>query len=185
MSHVNGIRQPVNPNVRNPTLYSAPTPRSCENEVKEFIQALVNLTKPDTVLEVGVAEGWTTLAIAAALDRNGVGTLHAIDLEPPTLDIDHPRVEFHQMDFRAFTPPATVDLAFMDATLDEKDQEVLHFSSHYQPGTILLLHNVGMGRLNKPDKPKRAEVALARVSPSLYRRVHFRTPAGLTILEWL
>jgi predicted O-methyltransferase YrrM len=187
-----GIRQPVNPDVRHPELFTSPTRRSCETEIRELIAALVFITKPDLVLEAGIAEGYTTLAIAQALARNGAGELHGIDIdltqvpEARKQEITHGGwAELHEASYRDYHPPGSIHLAFYDATLDEKDEVVMHFSPWYQKGTMLLLHDLGYGRHGDMKKPKRAEQAFARVPTHLYRRIHFRTPNGLTILEWL
>src|SRR5437762_3063066 len=42
--------------------------------------AICRLNRPTTVVETGVAFGWTTAFILAALDANGHGHLHSIDL---------------------------------------------------------------------------------------------------------
>lgn len=50
--------------------------------VREFAEALHNLVlreRPSTVVEIGMAQGVTTLAIASALDTNGSGRMIAID----------------------------------------------------------------------------------------------------------
>jgi hypothetical protein len=51
----------------------------------ELIYALVRATRPDAVIETGVATGVTSAFALAALEDNGHGTLHSVDLPPLTL----------------------------------------------------------------------------------------------------
>lgn len=46
----------------------------------EVCYAICRLNRPETVLETGVAFGWTSAFILAALEVNGKGHLHSIDL---------------------------------------------------------------------------------------------------------
>lgn len=49
----------------------------------EVCYAVIRGTRPDVVLETGVAAGMTSAYILAALADNGTGTLHSIDLPDP------------------------------------------------------------------------------------------------------
>lgn len=49
---------------------------------------LVRLTRPETVVETGVAAGWSSAAVLTALDRNGRGQLWSSDL--PYFRLDQP-----------------------------------------------------------------------------------------------
>ena len=189
--HKDGIRQPVTRDVKHPELFSAPSELSCENEVKGLLVALTYLLKPDIVLEVGVAEGFTAQAIGSELAHNGVGHLHALDINLSQIpaeirDALAPLpVSLHEINFMAYEPPGIIDLAFLDATLDQKDDEVLHFRPWFRKGTILVLHNMGYGRGGDMKYPKRAEGAFGRVPAGLYRRIHLPSPAGVAVVEWL
>ena len=48
--------------------------------------SLVLLRQPSVVLETGVAMGFSTAVILAAMEENGVGVLHSIDLPPMQVD---------------------------------------------------------------------------------------------------
>src|SRR4051812_28540608 len=48
-------------------------------EFANALYALVRRERPEFVLEVGLAQGATALAIAAALEENGLGRLVSID----------------------------------------------------------------------------------------------------------
>jgi hypothetical protein len=51
----------------------------------ELIYALVRATRPDAVIETGVATGVTSAFALAALEDNGHGELHSVDLPPGAL----------------------------------------------------------------------------------------------------
>ena len=53
-----------------------------------LMQFLVRLRQPEAVLETGVAAGWTSQAILAALQRNGRGTLYSSDF--PYFRLENP-----------------------------------------------------------------------------------------------
>jgi predicted O-methyltransferase YrrM len=189
--HLRNIRQPVTPDVNNPTLYSSKSKRHCENEVSELLRVLVHLMKPNLVLEVGVAEGYTTEILGEELARNGAGKLVGIDIDlgqiPPRIQsrIQELPVELIESDFLKveFPTETQIDLAFLDSTLDQKDEEFLHFLPWLKPGAIVVLHDMGFGKRQDMSLPKRAEIAFSRVPFSYYNRINFSTPAGLAVLE--
>ncbi|MCA1800594.1 MAG: hypothetical protein LC650_04820, partial [Actinobacteria bacterium] len=75
----------ADPRTRHPELYSAKARPSAEDEVAEFIAALVNLVKPNRALEIGTAFGHTSEVIGRALARNGFGELDTIDINESRL----------------------------------------------------------------------------------------------------
>lgn len=69
----------ADPRTRAPETYTAPKRIAAEDEVADFIAALVRLVKPRRVLEVGTAYGHTSAKIGTALQANGFGELDTID----------------------------------------------------------------------------------------------------------
>jgi hypothetical protein len=55
-------------------------PSYVEIDAPRELSALVRLTRPRHVVEVGVSSGVSSAYILDALDRNGSGTLHSVDL---------------------------------------------------------------------------------------------------------
>jgi predicted O-methyltransferase YrrM len=55
-------------------------------DILELAGSLVLLRRPAMVLETGVAMGFTTAVILAALEENAAGELHSIDLPPLQVD---------------------------------------------------------------------------------------------------
>jgi predicted O-methyltransferase YrrM len=54
-----------------------------DSALGRIVYAVVRATRPDVVVETGVATGVTSAYLLAALEDNGHGALHSIDL-PPT-----------------------------------------------------------------------------------------------------
>lgn len=63
-----------------------PTSWNATSEFMVTIGAIVRLTKPSVVVETGVARGYSSATILAALLANGRGHLHSVDL--PALEVD-------------------------------------------------------------------------------------------------
>lgn len=62
-------------------LFSAVDGGSAEIETLNLLNALVFSSKPRLVLETGTGNGYTTLAIATALEANGLGHLHTVECD--------------------------------------------------------------------------------------------------------
>ena len=56
-----------------------------DTSLGELAYALVRRDRPDVVIETGVARGITSAFVLAALEDNGHGKLHSIDLPPPRM----------------------------------------------------------------------------------------------------
>jgi predicted O-methyltransferase YrrM len=56
-----------------------------DSSLGELGYALVRTHRPDVVIETGVARGITSAFVLAALEDNGHGRLHSIDLPPPRM----------------------------------------------------------------------------------------------------
>lgn len=55
-------------------------------DILNLIGSLTLLLRPRVVVETGVAMGFTTAVVLAAMDANGLGALHSIDLPPLQVD---------------------------------------------------------------------------------------------------
>lgn len=51
-----------------------------EEATATFLYAAVRITRPETVLETGVADGFSSASMLAAMEANGSGELHSIDV---------------------------------------------------------------------------------------------------------
>lgn len=176
--HVN-IRS-ADPRTRRPDLYSAPAQPAAEHEVAEFIAALVNLIKPQRVLELGTAFGHTSQRIGRALASNGFGTLDTLDVNEHRLRDARKRcknlpVHIHRADYRKWTPPEgpAYDLAFFDCDRAQRDREFALYRPHLAPHAVVLFHDAG-------EQHTPTQEALARLPDGL-PLVYLPCPRGLVI----
>lgn len=65
-----------------------PTPHNADFTLARFCYASCRILRPHVVVETGVAYGLSSAFILAALEANGDGTLHSIDLPPLGSDAD-------------------------------------------------------------------------------------------------
>jgi len=64
-----------------------------EFEVMNFLHALVMLFKPSNILETGTQTGYSTIALAAACEFNGLGHVTTIERDPNAINRAMPKVE--------------------------------------------------------------------------------------------
>jgi len=147
---IKGNIQSSDSRVRAPESYSAPAQPAAENEVADFIAALVKLVKPQRVLELGTAFGHTSEKIGQALADNGFGELDTLDIKANRLEEARKRVaglpvNVHEADYTKWTPPdgAKYDLAFFDSDRRNRDREYALFKPYLNPYAVLLFHDVG------------------------------------------
>lgn len=62
---------------------------AARNELLNLVGALVSLMRPSVVVETGVALGFSTATMLAAMERNGIGHLYSVDL--PSIQYDPSR----------------------------------------------------------------------------------------------
>jgi len=158
--------------------YTAPAQPAAEDQVADFIAAIINLTKPLRVLELGTAFGHTSFKIGQALKRNGVGILDTMDINETRLVEARKRcfdlpVQIHRCSYRDFKVPDHVryDLAFFDSDRANRDVEYATFKPFLNDGATLLFHDAG-------EQHKEAVQALSRLNLPL---VYLPCPRGLMI----
>jgi predicted O-methyltransferase YrrM len=96
-----------------------------EAQMSRFLYTLVRAVNPKVVLETGVADGRSTAIILAAMEANGSGRLHSVEIssEVGTLVEDRSRWELHVLD------PATADFERLVEELGDLDV-FLHDGDH-------------------------------------------------------
>lgn len=72
----------VTSELRTRAILPIPLTYSADATFSRLIYVVCRALEPDTVLETGVAYGVTSAAVLAALQKNGNGVLHSIDLPP-------------------------------------------------------------------------------------------------------
>lgn len=112
------------------------------DDVLKLIGSLVLLRRPSVVVETGVAMGFSTAVILAAMDENGAGALHSIDLPPIQVDsqfvgkivpIDlRSRWRLHVGPTRILLPQVARTVAPIDLFLHDSDHSYLGQAEGYR-----------------------------------------------------
>lgn len=138
----------ADPRTRGADTYSAPAQPAAEDEVAQFIAALIRLIKPNRVLELGTAFGHTAEVIGNALAENELGFLDTVDRNQNRLPQARERVfglpvEVHQADYTKWTPPGRYDLVFFDSDRHNRDREYRLMEPYINDYAVLLFHDAG------------------------------------------
>lgn len=179
----------------NPTWWHAPDSESTEVEVSELIGALVRAIQPEYVIETGTAFGYTTAAIAGALERNGHGRLVTLEIDQERLQQAigrvaevaglpaSVRVDFRLMSSLEFTPEHPIGFALFDSLYELRAREFRRYHPWMLPGTICAFHDWTSG-LRGHYMDVRASIEELRME-GLLAPVYVPTPRGLAICEVL
>ncbi len=113
--------------------------------------ALIRLLQPRLVVETGVNNGFSTRFLLLAMERNGCGLLHSIDMPIPQEDVRHlgkeigwlvpgrlrARWQFHLGDARELLPKLLQELGAVDMFIHDS----LHTHDHmlFESTRILML----------------------------------------------
>jgi len=109
---------------------------------QELLYSLVRSARPEVVVETGIADGWSTALILAAMDANGGGELHSVDIDTKSgalVEAGHPRWHRHLTDGSA-PQLATVlsDLPRLDVFLHDSDHSYGVQAAEYRLASGLL-----------------------------------------------
>lgn len=109
-----------------------------ESESLDFLTALVLDSSPTLVVETGVANGASTAAILAAMNRVGRGRLHSVDVNPRVRDsvsAEDGRWELHITDGRVDSLHEVVcRLGPLDVFIHDSDHSYRHQLREYELG---------------------------------------------------
>lgn len=139
-------------------------------DILDLTGSLVLLRRPSVVLETGVAMGFTTAVILAAMDENDAGALHSIDLPPLQVDpatfvgrvVPHElrgRWTLHVGPSRSLLPGLTRKLAPIDVFVHDSDHS---YPGQYDEYRQVWPHLVDGGALISDDVFNPAFVDFAR-----------------------
>lgn len=111
--------------------------------------ALVRATQPDIVVETGTDKGLGSCVIAAALLRNGHGTLTTIDVNPSAgflikgryADVVELRIANALNELRSFDGPIDFFIHDSDHSKEHEAQEIALAAEHLAPRGLLLSDN--------------------------------------------
>jgi predicted O-methyltransferase YrrM len=138
-------------------LFRAVEQGAVELEVLNALNALVYLFKPSLVLETGTGTGQTTLAMLSALNSNGFGSLHTLEIDEDKsrtareaicrLDSSSRlRATFHRaatLDWIAQTEPIIFDFVFFDSLIAFRHEEfaLLRKRGMLSPKAVCVFHD--------------------------------------------
>jgi caffeoyl-CoA O-methyltransferase len=170
-----------------PELWSAPDDASSEHEVSFFLRALTRLAKPRLIIETGSFHGFTTVALAAALQDNDRGKVISLELDPVAAAVARERIASAGLSRWAtvtvassleWSPEEPIDMAFLDAGSGwHRAHEFMHLRDHMHPGTLVAVHDTA----TKNRLPRHSFEALAAMG--LLAPVWVSCPRGLLLAQ--
>lgn len=143
-------------------LFTALTGGAVEIETLTLMNALAFQYKPRLILETGTGSGYSAVAIASALEANGLSEVHTVELEgatsararknvaalePALLD----RIHFHVGDSLAWIDAwegEPFDFAFFDSLVAFRHLELERLLEHglLAPGAVCAFHDASRAR---------------------------------------
>jgi predicted O-methyltransferase YrrM len=176
----------VDSRTRRPELYTADYQTAAEHQVQDLLAALIRLTNPRHVLEVGLARGSTTRAIVNALTNHAhlpIGTYTGIDIDPAATAHVRSRTRQAKVDmmfikgsFERWTADRAFDLIFIDADWKNRGNEYAHARTMTSPGGLIVMHDTG----NASPGRDQALAAPAKVGDAT---IDIACPRGITISQ--
>jgi predicted O-methyltransferase YrrM len=164
-------------------MWNAEDVETTEVEVAELVAAFVRAIQPEIVLETGCWHGFTTVAIAQALAKNGHGGLVSIEHDGEVADIARRRCAGFSnttilvCDSLTYTPHGSVQFAWLDSSLGIREAE---FRKYYPFLTgIVGFHDTGRHHGVVREQVERL------ASEALLRPAFLNTPRGCAFCEVL
>jgi hypothetical protein len=126
--------------------WTAPDVLASEDEVARFLAGMVDLLKPDLVVETGAYLGHTSAAIGRALLAVERGRLVALERDPQRAAEARVRtaglpVTVETTDTLTWTPPSPIDLLFLDTELATRPAELRRFAPWASPRSVVVVHD--------------------------------------------
>lgn len=150
-----------------------------EQEVSFLLWGLVRALQPDVVVETGAYRGDSSVLMGKALRSNGHGHLWAIEHSPlcahsTTMRCQALPVTVVQGESLDWTPPAPIDLAFLDSDILTRPLEVKRFWPYFRPGATVAIHDTAPHHRN-PEHLQELCHGLGYLN--------LRTPRGLMLFQ--
>ena len=174
------------PECPHPERWSMYDSMTAEVEVLEFLRTLVTTTKPNLVVETGTFMGVSTLWIAEALRRNGLGKIVSCEYDPKVFEIAKQKIEASEfrdlIDLRnqsslEMNVEGTIDLFFSDSDMPIREQEIRRFLPQINPYGLILMHDASSHLKIVRD------AALKLEEEGLISAVLLPTPRGLVLAQ--
>lgn len=178
----------VNPLCPDDSLWTSRDVQSSEDEVSEFLGALVRMIKPRVVVETGCYLGDATIAMAKALKGCGrrLAKVVACDTDESRAKIVMDRVIEEKLFDNAVVSTLTgleliekigdtADFFFIDSSPEGavRKAEIEMALDLARPGTLIAVHDTA---------PQHVSVRNAVESVEGAQKIYFNTPRGLTLL---
>jgi len=181
-----GDKNPLCPDTMN---WSAKSTKSSEDEVNEFLYALVRMIKPNIVVETGCYLGDATIPMADALNENGFGELFTCDTDPEcvlsvisAVKNAHEHIVIVTKEegvslIRRMSKP--IDFAFIDSSGDGKirEQEIEALIPRLARFGMFAIHDTAPHHESIHEAAKRIKMNYN------LRALYFNTPRGLTLFQ--
>lgn len=174
----------TNPDCRHENRWTEDNATGTEHEVSTLIAAFVTALQPDTVVETGSYRGQTSRAIGLALQENGQGHLHTVEIDGNNVVLARMNtrglpVTVHHASVYDWTPPNNIEFAFLDDHPDHRYDTFMHLWPHLLPNATVGFHDTGGAWVNvKPDIQRL--VNEGRISV-----VYLPTPRGVAFAQVL
>lgn len=171
-----------NPICRETSLWSTRDEQSAEQEVSDFLYALVRLLKPRVVVETGCWKGDSTIAMARAVKENGRGMLYSCDIDKDLVKETLGWLEKEGLKAKVLCASGVellksfgegeIDLAFIDSgDAAVRRGEIPHAIGRLKTLGCLVLHDTA------PQHGGVSQLAGEIPLPGIY----FNTPRGLSV----
>lgn len=131
-----------------PSRWRAYDSDTAEVEVIVLISALITALQPEIVVETGTAFGYTAEAIGLALQRNGHGHLHTVEVDHNRCAVALARCEglpvtVHERSSMEWMPPGPVDFALFDSLFELRRSEYERFLPWFSARCVVAFHDTG------------------------------------------
>jgi predicted O-methyltransferase YrrM len=166
-----------------PERWHAPDAMSTETEASEAVAALVRVTQPDLVVELGSAWGHTTFMLGHAVRLNGHGRVVAVDLDPGAVQTAAWQcrglpVDVVLADVYKWSPPEGIGFLFVDAgEPPDRVRMFTHLRPHLARGAVAVFHDAA------PHHGLLPGLEALQAKGLIKRFVVLRNPRGLCVAE--
>jgi predicted O-methyltransferase YrrM len=163
-----------------PEWWHAPDGWSTEDEVSEFLGALVRVLQPEFVLEIGTHKAATTEYIERAMHSNGHGRMVSVEINRDLVDsplqyLSCLPFEMVNVNSLLYTPPAAIDLLFVDGQND-RVADVARFAPRMARYGIIAVHDLA-------GRPVFREQLVPALEYASTERILLNTPRGLLLMR--
>ena len=168
---------------QHPEYWTAEDMESTENEVVDLVAAFVRALQPEYVVETGTAFAQSSMAIGAALKRNGHGRLVTLEISEDRVlaarrACEGLPVEVVHRSSLEWLPEEPIGFLWLDSVGSIRAQELLRYLPWLTARTIVGIHDTA------PHHPTRSFLE-PLAAAGLIRPIYLHTPRGVAFAEVL